>query len=465
MGKKADAKAKLRSKRQQQTGGNGGGFPFKVVIGVLVAVAAVYGGYVMLDDDFGLVPLTPHSLPNNDKLQLAIRHEQFRKNLNLKKKTPKEVAAYEDGYKKNQFNQWISDKISLHRRAYDTRPMECLSEKYHSNRALPSTSVIIIFYNEARSTLLRTVWSVLDRSPKRLIKEILLVDDFSDMPHLGKPLDEDVASIPKTRIIRLGERSGLIRAKVMGAKQAKGDVILFLDSHCECNDGWLEPLLDRIKRNRKTVAMPIIDAIDYETWEHRTGLLERGVFDWSLTFNWNMLTDEDNERQGRQRDIDPFMSPAMAGGLFAMDRNYFFEVGAYDMGMETWGGENIEMSVRIWTCGGRIEAIPCSHVAHVFRKETPYKFKTDDPLITIAKNLNRVAEVWLDDKKDVYYSVTGNKQHGAGDVSERVEMRNYMGCKSFDWYMKNIFYDLNIPESYQTSVDDSLEDADGEQTE
>jgi polypeptide N-acetylgalactosaminyltransferase len=98
--------------------------------------------------------------------------------INKDKLTEEERKKYDEGWKNNSFNQYVSDMISLRRNLPDFRDPECKKINFHPN--LSDTSVIIIFHNEARSTLLRTIWSVLDRSPSHLLKEIIIVDDFSD---------------------------------------------------------------------------------------------------------------------------------------------------------------------------------------------------------------------------------------------------------------------------------------------
>lgn len=162
----------------------------------------------------------------------------------------------------------------------------CTQLNYPSK--LPDTSIIIIFHNEGWSTLLRNLWSIIKRSPPELVREIILVDDASDKEHLGAKLDEYVKTLPvKVVILRQTSRLGLIKARLMGAEIAKGQVLTFLDAHCECSEGWLEPLLTRIKLNRYTAPSPTIDTIDDDNFQYRKASSDiYGAFGTKFVFNW-----------------------------------------------------------------------------------------------------------------------------------------------------------------------------------
>lgn len=122
--------------------------------------------------------------------------------------------------------------------------------------------------------------------------------------HLGKKLEDYVATLPKVKLVRTGKREGLIRARAFGADHSTGEVVIFLDSHCETNVGWLPPLLARIEENYRNVVCPTIEVIDHLTFSYRgVDPLIRGTFNWRFDYKERVITDE--QRKQRKDETEP----------------------------------------------------------------------------------------------------------------------------------------------------------------
>jgi GT2 family glycosyltransferase len=249
-------------------------------------------------------------------------------------------------------------------------------------------SVIIAAHNEGRR-LARTVESVIEGAGS-LDYEIIIADDASD----DASIEESVRRFPRVRVVRhdptvassLRESASLRNTttdlsrsesprplgcsptKDLGARHARGDVLVFLDGHTLPDADAIRRLVEDVERTAgQAIITPRIVGLDAERWKLNRSQRGYGYrLDLeTMSAGWLPLSHLKPVRQGGREFYE---SPAFIGCAFAISRELYDKLHGFDSHMFVWGVEDVDLSLRCWLLGHPILHDPEPCVGHRFRR-------------------------------------------------------------------------------------------------
>ncbi|XP_071120320.1 polypeptide N-acetylgalactosaminyltransferase 5-like [Mytilus edulis] len=366
---------------------------------------------------------------------------------------PSDLKRLKAGFEKHGFNEFASDLISSHRRIGTINVDPGCANNIYDN--LSPASIVIPVRDESWSILLRTLHSILSRTPLNLLQEIILVDDNSKMDNMKGRLDWYISHLQKVKILRLDEKRGrsLMVARQEGINKAVSDIVIVIDSHTEVTEGWIEPLIQRIREKPNFLVAPIVDQIFPQTleYDYKKPKPRAMSFDFHLEQDWISYKQEYLNSISWSK---PYRTTGIQGNALVFNKTFFNKLGGLDTGMKVWGGEQQELMFKYVMCGGDIEIVPCSHIGHVYRQKLIWSNELHNKTIMDEMcNQYRVAEVWMDEYKHLVFNRLGNYTRKTGDVSSRKRIREENKCKPFQYVLDRItqMIDLYIPVNLQAS--------------
>jgi len=254
-------------------------------------------------------------------------------------------------------------------------------------------SIIIASYNEG-DALGKTIESCIETCAN-LDYEIVVADDAST----DGSLEAVTRRFLQVRVHRHKRRLGASPTKALGARNARGDVFVFLDGHCNPEYEAIARLVQAVEEvEGQAIITPTVAALDVARWKNDSSQVGHGYALDLERFDcgWQSLHELRAVKEGGREFYE---SAALIGCAMAVGRELYEKLWGFDAHMQSWGVEDLDFGLKCWLMGYRILHDPHATIGHRFRDcfdnySVPIEHVVANQLRMARKNFTQA--VWAD---------------------------------------------------------------------
>lgn len=241
-------------------------------------------------------------------------------------------------------------------------------------------SLVIVNYN-GRQYLEDCMDSIKKSSYSFEMIDTIVVDNASS----DKSVDFIKTDYPWVKIIELDKNYGFAKANNIGAENARGDYIVFLNNDTVVAENWLYPLINDMESDR-TVGAASGKILFYD---NKKKVNSAGVQITFLGGGYDMgFLDNDSSKY----DIQGQRASVCAAAMIVR-KDEFLQLGGFDEDYFMYF-EDVDLCWRYWLYGKKVEYVPDSIIYHKFggssgaHRHAPLRvfYGTRNALFNIIKN-------------------------------------------------------------------------------
>jgi glycosyltransferase involved in cell wall biosynthesis len=223
-------------------------------------------------------------------------------------------------------------------------------------------TIVVASHNEGRR-LIQTIQSCVETT-FGLDYEIVVADDASS-DHCA---EQAVQAFPQIRLVRHATRLGAAPTKALGARHARGQVLVFLDGHSKVEQGAIRRLVEDVEHLQgSAIVTPRVGTLDTGHWRTDVSAVGHGYWLKLEAFECGWL-DLGQMHPAEVGGRTFFESPALIGCVLAVSRELYDKLLGFDVHMRYWGVEDLDFGLKCWLLGHRILHDPEPTIGHRFRE-------------------------------------------------------------------------------------------------